>query len=100
MNRDGDNLHLLHKTPGSLHLAYVSCGKPRCRCADGRRLHGPYTFHHFRIGGRQFKQYVRAQDAGVVRAAITTWRAAHPPARTMRDTLTRVRRLALEVTNA
>ncbi len=37
---------------------YRKCGKPRCRCTNGR-LHGPYYFYFYRVGGRLKKTYIR-----------------------------------------
>jgi len=42
---------------GSLHLGFVKCGRPNCRCRNGL-LHGPYLYRHWRENGRQRKAYV------------------------------------------
>ena len=42
---------------GSLHLKWVRCGHPNCRCTRGAK-HGPYLYHHWRVNGRQKKSYV------------------------------------------
>ena len=47
---------------GALLEQYVRCGKPNCRCREGR-LHGPYYYRFFRRGGRLRKRYVRGADA-------------------------------------
>jgi hypothetical protein len=47
---------------------WVRCGRPRCRCANGR-LHGPYTYRFWREGGRLRKAYVRPADLEGVHAA-------------------------------
>jgi len=54
---------------GSLQTQRVRCGKANCRCARGE-LHEGYHYFFSRIGGRQFKVYVRREDTPAVRAAI------------------------------
>jgi hypothetical protein len=54
---------------GSLQAQRVRCGKANCRCARGE-LHEGYHYFFSRIGGRQFKVYVRRNDVPAVRAAI------------------------------
>src|SRR5271166_5872268 len=54
--------------PGALCVQYRRCGKPNCRCARGK-LHGPYYYRAWRSGGRLRWQYVKWEDAEIVRAA-------------------------------
>ena len=56
---------------GSLQAQRVRCGKANCRCARGE-LHDGYYYFFSRIGGRQFKVYVRRADVPAVRAVIQT----------------------------
>lgn len=57
------------KLPGTVHEQYIRCGKPNCRCAQGK-LHGPYYYRFWRDrGGRLHKEYVHKADVEVVRAA-------------------------------
>ena len=58
----------LYKIP-TLLTTWTRCGKPRCRCRNGRP-HGPYHALHWRDGARQRRVYVRAGDAPAVRGAI------------------------------
>src|SRR5918998_397153 len=54
---------------GSLQAQRVRCGKTNCRCARGE-LHEGYHYFFSRVGGRQFKAYVRRADVPAVRAVI------------------------------
>lgn len=54
---------------GSLQIQRVRCGKTNCRCARGE-LHEGYHYFFSRMGGRQFKVYVRRADVPAVRAVI------------------------------
>jgi hypothetical protein len=55
---EAENDETLPKTAvGSLHLAFVKCGRPNCRCRHSL-LHGPYLYRHWREDGRQRKEYV------------------------------------------
>jgi hypothetical protein len=54
---------------GSLQAQRVRCGKANCRCARGE-LHDGYHYLFSRVGGRQFKVYVRRADVAAVRAVI------------------------------
>ena len=54
---------------GSLHTQRVRCGKANCKCARGE-LHEGYHYFFSRVGGQQFKVYVRRADVPAVRAAI------------------------------
>lgn len=54
---------------GSLQAQRVRCGKANCRCASGD-LHEGYHYFFSRVGGRQYKVYVRRGDAPAVQEAI------------------------------
>ena len=54
---------------GSLQTQRVRCGKTNCRCMRGE-LHEGYHYFFSRVGGRQFKVYVRRAEVPVVRAVI------------------------------
>jgi hypothetical protein len=89
---------IVHKTaaveplPGSLHAAWVRCGKPRCKCAGGVS-HGPYWRRQWREHGRTQRQYVKRADVEQVRERLAAWRAAHPPVATLREHLAILRRV-------
>ena len=59
--------------PGSVCAQRVKCGRPNCRCAQGRP-HGPYFYRFYREGGRLTKRYVRQADVEEVRAQINARR--------------------------
>jgi hypothetical protein len=72
---------------GSLHTQRVRCGKANCKCVRGE-LHEGYHYFFSRIGGRQFKVYVRRTDVAAVEAVIgeravrrAAWRAEYTQAR-------------------
>jgi hypothetical protein len=50
----------------------VRCGKPTCRCATGRGLHGPYPYLFLRELGRLKKHYVRKDELEAVKASLAT----------------------------
>ena len=80
--------------PGSLHAERKRCNRPNCRCAaSGDALHGPYLYRRWLEKGRLRRQYVKAEDADWVRAALAAWRELHPPARATREFLAELRRL-------
>ena len=54
---------------GSIHMQFICCNRPGCRCAAGR-LHGPYAFRYWREAGRLRKAYVPRSQLAAVRAAI------------------------------
>ena len=64
---------------GSIHLQWVRCGKPGCRCARGERHAASYLF--WREGGRLRKRYVAAADAAAVRSARAARRERERQAR-------------------
>jgi hypothetical protein len=78
--------------PGSLHAAWVRCGKAGCRCARGA-LHGPYWRRQWREEGRTQRRYVKRAEVEQVQRALADWRKRHPPARALRQHLAELRRL-------
>ncbi len=60
--------------PGSVHRQWVKCGKPWCHCMKQGTKHGPYHYWFRREAGRLVKQYIKATNLGVVRAAIAARR--------------------------
>lgn len=52
---------------GGVHLQWVRCGRPGCRCASGQ-LHGPYHYLLWREQGRLRKRYLKVADVDSVRA--------------------------------
>ena len=91
----GHSVPKIAPLPGVLREERVRCGKATCRCARGD-LHGPYLYRRWREGGRQRRRYVKPDDVEEVRAALEAWRRLHPPARSMRDVLSELRRLSRE----
>jgi len=85
---NGDaNDHLLpkKKAVGSLHLDWITCGKPTCRCARGM-LHGPYVYRHWRHRGKQRKVYVPMADLPRILAEMERQRELVPrPSRVKRE---------------
>ena len=92
------NRRIVHKTPaveplpGSLHAAWVRCGKAGCKCARGMP-HGPYWRRQWREDGQTRREYVKRADVERVRTALAAWRERHPPARALRQELADLRRL-------
>ena len=80
---------------GSLHLEWKRCGKPACRCNLGV-LHGPYWYHHFRVDGRQRKQYVPINRVAAELELQANRRRQHTATRSMARVLTELRRLEKE----
>ena len=76
--------------PGSLHLDWVTCGKPTCRCARGI-LHGPYVYRHWHEGGRRRKAYVPAHELQRVMAEMELCRALMPRPSEMKRLLRELR---------
>src|SRR5215210_6824616 len=94
-----ENVRLLPKIEpllGSLQPELKRCGKPTCHCARGE-LHGPYWSLRWREGNRQHRRYVRPSEISTVRAALATWRALHPPARSTREQLAELGRTFREL---
>jgi hypothetical protein len=93
------NARIVHKIavpgslPGSLHAAFVRCGRAGCRCARGE-LHGPYWRYQWREHGRTRRRYVRQADAARLHTELGVWRAEHPSLNSLRRQLTELRRLA------
>ena len=80
---------------GSLQTQRVRCGKANCRCARGESHEGYYYFFS-RVGGRQFKVYVRRAGVPAVREVIRAravrrarWRSELNEARAFLRRLTR-----------
>jgi hypothetical protein len=55
--------------PGYLLAQKIKCGRPNCKCASGE-LHGPYFYYVWRVGTRQYKEYVKRSDVAAFRAGI------------------------------
>jgi hypothetical protein len=51
---------------GSVHVQFVRCNKPNCKCKDGE-LHGPYFYYFTRINGKRRKRYLKKEEAERVR---------------------------------
>ena len=58
--------------PGSVHIQYVKCGKPNCKCASGRREDKHPAYYRFwrDDAGKLCKAYVKRSELKVVREAI------------------------------
>lgn len=52
---------------GTVIAEHVRCGKPGCRCAQGR-LHGPYFYLTRRVNGRLRRTYVPKSELPAVQA--------------------------------
>ena len=76
--------------PGSIHLDWVTCGKPTCRCGRGF-LHGPYVVRRWREDGKLRKRYIRWRDLPRVLAEMERQRALKPRPREMRRMLKELR---------
>src|SRR3974377_1822914 len=69
-------LESLPKTlPGTVHIQWVRCNRPNCRCRHGT-LHGPYHYRFFRENGRLRKAYVPFELLAEVRDACHSRRCA------------------------
>ena len=66
---------------GSPQAQRVRCGKANCRCVRGE-LHEGYHYFFTRIGGRQFKVYVRREDVTAMREVIRARAARRAQGRT------------------
>ena len=62
------------KHPGAVIAQFARCGKPNCRCAEGK-LHGPYWYLFRRVGGRLRKTYLRPGEVEAARSACQEWRS-------------------------
>lgn len=64
----GDDAEVIEVRPasaGCYRLEKVRCGKPNCRCAQGK-LHGPYWYLYQRRNGKLTSKYIGkrlAQDS-------------------------------------
>ena len=57
---------------GQVCVQYIRCGKPGCRCVDGK-LHGPYHYRIWREGDKVHKVYVRQSEVEAVQAACRAY---------------------------
>ena len=57
---------------GSIHVQWVKCGRPNCRCNRGDP-HGPYYYLFQWIGGRLRKTYVSRKRLPEVAAAVESY---------------------------
>lgn len=53
---------------GEVCEQYIRCGKPNCRCQDGRP-HGPYYYRIWREGRQIHKVYVKSTEVEATQAA-------------------------------
>jgi hypothetical protein len=54
---------------GTVHQQFKRCGKPNCRCANGK-LHRAY-YHFLRVGGKLRKSYLKtAEVESIFRACL------------------------------
>ena len=81
--------------PGSMHIRFVRCDKPGCRCARGA-LHGPYFRRVWREDGRTRARYVPLADLDQARWALAAWQQRHPSGRALLRELRALRRLLEE----
>jgi hypothetical protein len=58
---------------GSLVEQYVTCGKPRCRCARGQK-HAPLYYLHWKEQSRSRSLYVPREKARELRRQIQNYR--------------------------
>ena len=64
--------------PGSLALTYTRCGKPNCRCAQGRPDPGhPGWQLTYRVAGRKRVERIPAAWVEAVRRRVEAGRAFH-----------------------
>jgi hypothetical protein len=60
---------------GTLLEHYTRCGKPNCRCAeDETQRHGPYYDWGHMQGGKLVRRRLSAEQAALLRPAITNYR--------------------------
>ncbi len=59
--------------PGVVCTQWVRCGRPSCRCAQGK-LHGPYHYRFWRQAGRLRKVYVSSAELDRVQGQCETRR--------------------------
>ncbi len=64
---------LLPMVAGSLVEQYVTCGKPRCRCARGQK-HGPLYYLYWKEQGRSRSLYVPREKVSELRRQIQNYR--------------------------
>lgn len=63
------------KIRGSVVTQRRRCGKPSCRCSDGRQLHES-TVLSYSEGGRNRTVMLAPEEVAKVRAAVERYRAA------------------------
>lgn len=63
------------KIRGSVVIQRRRCGKPSCRCSDGKQLHES-TVLSYSEGGRNRTVMLAPDDVAKVRAAVERYRAA------------------------
>ncbi|MDP4015425.1 MAG: DUF6788 family protein [Candidatus Nanopelagicales bacterium] len=63
------------KIRGSVVVQRRRCGKPSCRCADGRQLHES-TVLSYSEGGRNRTVMLASEEIEKVRAAVERYRTA------------------------
>src|SRR5712691_900360 len=74
-----------HLIFGTLSETYRTCGRPGCRCQQGRK-HGPHLYVSFRgPDGRTAGYYVPQALATAVRAGVDAWQEAQSVLRTLAE---------------
>ncbi len=63
---------------GSVQIEWKRCGRPRCRCAKGKHLHGPYYYLRCRVNGKQRRTYIRKKDLEKTLLAVELYRSERP----------------------
>ena len=59
--------------PGCIVTLRPRCGRPNCRCANGKP-HGPYFARIWRERGQKQSVYVKREEVHLVRAQCETYR--------------------------
>ncbi|HET8670704.1 MAG TPA: DUF6788 family protein, partial [Candidatus Saccharimonadales bacterium] len=67
-----DLSHKIEPLPGAVVAQYMRCGKPNCKCLQGKR-HGPYFVRFWYEGRQRRKKYVKKGEVLAVYQAC----AAH-----------------------
>ncbi len=76
--------------PGSVHIEWKVCGRPWCRCSQGKRLHGPYYYRRWRENGKQRRAYVSGDDLEKTLLAVELYRSERPLISSIRASLKHV----------
>src|SRR5438093_736401 len=79
-----DKIDLSNFLSGYVCVQYRKCGKPNCRCAQGR-LHGPYYYRSWRDEGKQYWEYIKRKDLPTMQAACDSNRALQAYLRVNRE---------------